>query len=132
MVLDRLEGGSVDGLWREQGKLAEDHAAHIILQVVSAVRYCHDRGIAVRGERSREANVLLVGTADCYRLLYKCSWLVERSVCCQYGTDLGQTETSCDHVQASHSTACNGGGLSVLDTQDPTFPHVFMYVRWCP
>lgn len=49
MVLDRLEGGSVDGLWRKQGKLSEDHAAHIILQVVSAVRYCHDRGIAVRG-----------------------------------------------------------------------------------
>lgn len=48
MVLDRLEGGSVDGLWRKQGKLSEDHAAHIILQVVSAVRYCHDRGIAVR------------------------------------------------------------------------------------
>ncbi|CAM9352916.1 unnamed protein product [Hapterophycus canaliculatus] len=48
MVLDRLEGGSVDGLWRKQGKLAEDHAAHIILQVVSAVRYCHDRGIAHR------------------------------------------------------------------------------------
>lgn len=53
MVLDRLEGGSVDGLWREQGKLAEDHAAHIILQVVSAVRYCHDRNIAVRGEGGR-------------------------------------------------------------------------------
>ncbi|CAN0248481.1 unnamed protein product, partial [Scytosiphon promiscuus] len=49
LVLDRLEGGSVDGLWRKQGKLSEDHAAHIILQVVSAVRYCHDRGIAVRG-----------------------------------------------------------------------------------
>lgn len=48
MVLDRLEGGSVDGLWRKQGRLSEDHAAHIILQVVSAVRYCHDRGIAVR------------------------------------------------------------------------------------
>ncbi|CAM9304960.1 unnamed protein product [Laminaria digitata] len=48
MVLDRLEGGSVDGLWREQGKLAEDHAAHIILQIISAVRYCHDRGIAHR------------------------------------------------------------------------------------
>eukprot|EP00752_Nemacystus_decipiens_P001784 g1724.t1 len=48
MVLDRLEGGSVDGLWRKQGKLSEDHAAHIILQVVSAVRYCHDRGIAHR------------------------------------------------------------------------------------
>lgn len=47
MVLDRLEGGSVDGLWRKQGKLSEDHAAHIILQVVSAVRYCHDKGIAV-------------------------------------------------------------------------------------
>lgn len=69
MVLDRLEGGSVDGLWREQGKLTEDHAAHIILQIVSAVRYCHDRGIAVseagtgrltvgvcwRGQCSREA-----------------------------------------------------------------------------
>lgn len=48
MVLDRLEGGSVDGLWRKQGRLSEDHAAHIILQVASAVRYCHDRGIAVR------------------------------------------------------------------------------------
>ncbi len=47
MVLDRLEGGSVDGLWRKRGKLSEDHAAHIILQVVSAVRYCHDKGIAV-------------------------------------------------------------------------------------
>lgn len=53
MVLDRLEGGSVDGLWREQGKLSEDHASHIILQVVSAVRYCHDKGIAVRRGQGR-------------------------------------------------------------------------------
>ncbi|CAM9822843.1 unnamed protein product [Ectocarpus sp. 6 AP-2014] len=48
MVLDRLEGGSVDGLWRRVGQLSDDHAAHIILQIVSAVRYCHDRGIAHR------------------------------------------------------------------------------------
>ncbi|CAM9445168.1 unnamed protein product [Ectocarpus fasciculatus] len=48
MVLDRLEGGSVDGLWRRVGRLSDDHAAHIILQIVSAVRYCHDRGIAHR------------------------------------------------------------------------------------
>ncbi|CAN0066846.1 unnamed protein product, partial [Sphacelaria rigidula] len=46
LVLDRLEGGSVEGLWREQGKLSEDHAAHIMLQVVSAVHYCHQRNIA--------------------------------------------------------------------------------------
>lgn len=69
MVLDRLEGGSVDGLWREQGKLAEDHAAHIILQIISAVRYCHDRGIAVRGEGRRETNAL-AGTTDYNCLVY--------------------------------------------------------------
>lgn len=28
MVLDRLEGGSVDGLWRRVGQLSDDHAAH--------------------------------------------------------------------------------------------------------
>lgn len=38
----------MDGLWRAQGRLSEDHAAHIMLQVVSAVRYCHERNITVR------------------------------------------------------------------------------------
>ncbi|CAN0080546.1 unnamed protein product [Ectocarpus sp. 12 AP-2014] len=52
MVLDRLEGGSADGLWRCAGQLSDDHVAiiilQIILQIVSAIRYCQDREIENR------------------------------------------------------------------------------------
>lgn len=46
LVLDRLEGGSVEGLLKQEGHIEENHAAYIIAQVVDAVRYCHGLGIA--------------------------------------------------------------------------------------
>ncbi|CAN0457880.1 unnamed protein product, partial [Discosporangium mesarthrocarpum] len=46
LVLDRLSGGSLKDMVTQQGKLEESHAAHVMDQVVSAVRYCHKIGIA--------------------------------------------------------------------------------------
>lgn len=48
LVLDRLEGGSVDALRKQRGHLEEGFAAYIMTQVVDAVRYCHSMNIAVR------------------------------------------------------------------------------------
>lgn len=48
LVLDRLSGGSVESLRKQEGRIEEDHAAYIMAQVVDAVRYCHDLNIAVR------------------------------------------------------------------------------------
>lgn len=51
LVLDRLEGGSVDALRKQKGHVEEGLAAFIMAQVVDAVRYCHNKNIAVRAER---------------------------------------------------------------------------------
>ncbi|CAM9641869.1 unnamed protein product, partial [Hapterophycus canaliculatus] len=48
LVLDRLEGGSVDALRKQRGHLEEGFAAYIMAQVVDAVRYCHSLNIAHR------------------------------------------------------------------------------------
>lgn len=48
LVLDRLEGGSVEDLRRQEGHLDESHTANIMMQIVDAIRYCHDLGVAVR------------------------------------------------------------------------------------
>lgn len=47
LVLDRLSGGSVESLRKQEGRIEEGHAAYIMAQVVDAVRYCHDLNIAV-------------------------------------------------------------------------------------
>lgn len=52
LVLDRLEGGSVDALRKQKGHVEEGLAAFIMAQVVDAVRHCHNKNIAVRGEGS--------------------------------------------------------------------------------
>lgn len=52
LVLDRLEGGSVDALRKQRGYLEEGFAAYIIAQVVDAVRYCHSLDIAVRRDKN--------------------------------------------------------------------------------
>lgn len=48
LVLDRLEGGSVDALRKQKGHVEEGLAAFIMAQVVDAVRHCHNKNIAVR------------------------------------------------------------------------------------
>ena len=47
LVMDRLEGGSVDALRKKRGRIEEGHAAYIMAQVVDAVRYCHSLNMAV-------------------------------------------------------------------------------------
>lgn len=57
LVLDRLEGGSVDALRKKEGRIEEGHAAYIIAQVVDAVRYCHSLNMAVsRGGKEQFRN----------------------------------------------------------------------------
>lgn len=47
LVLDRLEGGSVASLCKQEGHVEESYAAYIMSQVVYAISYCHNLGIAV-------------------------------------------------------------------------------------
>lgn len=47
LVLDKLEGGSVEALRNQEGHLEEGHTAYIMAQVVDAVRYCHSLNTAV-------------------------------------------------------------------------------------
>lgn len=54
LVLDRLSGGSVESLRKQEGRIGEGHAAYIMAQVVDAVRYCHDLNIAVSCRRGQQ------------------------------------------------------------------------------
>lgn len=56
LVLDRLEGGSVDALRKKEGRIEEGHAGYIIAQVVDAVRYCHSLNMAVSAEKEHFGN----------------------------------------------------------------------------
>ncbi|CAM9747587.1 unnamed protein product, partial [Choristocarpus tenellus] len=47
LVLDRLSGGSVKEMLKEQGRFEDEHAAHIMTQIAHAIVHCHSLGIVV-------------------------------------------------------------------------------------
>lgn len=47
LVFDRLEGGSVASLRRQEGHVEESFATYVMSQVAYAIIYCHNLGIAV-------------------------------------------------------------------------------------